>query len=67
MTIIPRKILPAPAKTTQSAASRNRQVRTPSRRKTKLVDLGAVFLARGEMSLVAAVTKVIEKRGWRHA
>ena len=55
-----------PATPAQSGVSRARQGRTPSRRKSRLVDLGAVFLARGEMGIVAAITLILQNRGWRH-
>ena len=64
--IVARKTLSAPEKTLQSGVSSDRQGLYPSQAaqyKAALVDLGAVFLARGEMGIVEAITKVIEKRG----
>jgi hypothetical protein len=38
-------------------------------RKAKLVDLGIVFLARGEWEwgMIAAITTIIRARGWQNA
>jgi hypothetical protein len=35
--------------------------------KARLVDLGLACLARGEWQMVAVITRLIERRGWRHA
>jgi hypothetical protein len=32
-----------------------------------LVDLSLVCLARGEWAMVTAITRLIQRRGWRHA
>jgi hypothetical protein len=41
--------------------------RTISRDKERLVNLGLACLARGEWGIVAAITRLIQQRGWRHA
>jgi hypothetical protein len=37
------------------------------RDKSRLVDLGLACLARGEWGIVAAITRLIQRRGWRYA
>jgi hypothetical protein len=32
--------------------------------KAKLVDLGLIALSRGEWRMVAAITRLLQKRGW---
>jgi hypothetical protein len=69
MAIIPRKALPAPAKTTQSAISRNRQGRYLSQAaqdKAVLVDLGLECLSRGEWSMAWTISCLIRERGLSH-
>ena len=36
-------------------------------RKSALVDLGLAYLTRGDWQIVEAITRLIEKRGWRRA
>jgi hypothetical protein len=43
-----------------------RNITTPADYKAALVDLGAYALARGEWGLVAAPTRIIAARRWRH-
>jgi hypothetical protein len=38
----------------------------PAVRKAALIDLGMQVLARGEWRMVAALTRIIQARGWRH-
>lgn len=40
---------------------------TPQHKKSALVDLGLDAISRGERAMVAAITRLIRKRGWSHA
>ena len=38
----------------------------PAKRKAQLVNLGLAWLSHGEWAMVAAITRLIQERGWRH-
>jgi hypothetical protein len=40
--------------------------RNPVHAKSRLVDLGLFFLSRGDIRSVLAITRLIERRGYRH-
>jgi hypothetical protein len=43
------------------------QPSVPVYQKAKLVNLGLYALSRGEWQMVAAITRLIKRRGWMHA
>jgi hypothetical protein len=60
---IAREVARTPA---QSGVSRARQGRTPSRRKSRLVDSGLALLSRSEWHMAMALTDLIREKGLSH-